>query len=92
MSNHFNHCLALFHLFDNYALMKTMSFWRILIIIVPIITLVELDCEQNDDCDKLKKITKRNAIGTINERTYKMTEIYKDSIKELSSPTWPRYK
>ena len=51
---------------------------------------MQLDCEQNDDCNKLKKLTKRNAIGAINERTYKITEIYKDSIKELSSPTWPR--
>ena len=67
-----------------------MSFWRILIIIVPMITLVELDCEQNNDYNKLKKLTKRNAVGTINERTYKITEIYKDSIKVLSSPSWPR--
>ena len=72
--------------------MKTMSFWRILIILAPMITIVKLDCEQNNDCNKLKKLTKRNAIGTINERTYKITEIYKDSIKELSSPTWPRYQ
>ena len=67
-----------------------MNVWKIFLIIIPMIPLVELECDGDPDCNEFRKRTKRNTNGGINERTFKRTEIYKDSIKVLSSPSWPR--